>query len=108
MKALMCAAIASVCMATASVPPVLAQVYPSKPIRLIVPFPPGGPNDILGRVVAQKLSEQLGQQVVIDNRGGAGGLIGAELAARAVPDGYTLLFGGTASLAINPSLHKKL
>jgi tripartite-type tricarboxylate transporter receptor subunit TctC len=75
---------------------------------MIVPFPPGGPNDILGRVVAQKLSEQLGQQVVIDNRGGAGGIIGAELAARAVADGYTLLFGGTASLAINPSLHKKL
>ena len=85
-----------------------APGYPSKAIRMIVPFPPGGPNDILGRVVAQKLSEQLGQQVVIDNRGGAGGLIGAELAARAVADGYTLLFGGTASLAINPGLHKKL
>jgi tripartite-type tricarboxylate transporter receptor subunit TctC len=91
-----------------SVVPAAAQNYPAKAVRMIVPFPPGGPNDILGRVVAQKLSEQLGQQVVIDNRGGAGGIIGAELAARAVADGYTLLFGGTASLAINPSLHKKL
>ena len=85
-----------------------AQQYPTKAIRMIVPFPPGGPNDILGRVIAQRLSEQLGQQVVIDNRGGAGGLIGAEIAARAAPDGYTLLFGGTATLAINPGLHKKL
>lgn len=88
--------------------PAFAANYPVKAVRMIVPFPPGGPNDILGRVVAQKLSEQLGQQVVIDNRGGAGGIIGAELAARAVADGYTLLFGGTASLAINPGLHRKL
>ncbi|MCE9642514.1 MAG: tripartite tricarboxylate transporter substrate binding protein [Betaproteobacteria bacterium] len=85
-----------------------AQNYPTKAIRMIVPFPPGGPNDILGRVMAQKLTEQLGQQVVVDNRGGAGGIIGAELAARAVPDGYTVLFGGTAPLAINPGLHKSL
>ncbi len=82
--------------------------YPTKPIRLLVPFPPGGPNDILGRVLAQKLSEQLGQQVVIDNRGGAGGIVGAETVARASADGYTLLFGGTASLAINPGLRKSL
>ena len=86
----------------------VAQTYPTKAIRMIVPFPPGGPNDILGRVMAQRLSEQLGQQVVIDNRGGAGGLIGAEIAARAAPDGYTLIFAGTATLAINPGLHKKL
>jgi tripartite-type tricarboxylate transporter receptor subunit TctC len=85
-----------------------AQDYPSKPIRMIVPFPPGGPNDILGRVVAQKLTEQMGQQVVADNRAGAGGIIGTELAARSAPDGYTLLLSGTASLSINPSLHKKL
>jgi tripartite-type tricarboxylate transporter receptor subunit TctC len=87
---------------------VLAQGFPTKAIRMIVPFPPGGPNDILGRVVAQKLTDQIGQQVVVDNRGGAGGIIGAELAARAAPDGYTLLLGGTASLSINPSLHRKL
>ena len=85
-----------------------AQGYPARAIRLIVPFPPGGPNDVLGRVVAQKLTEQMGQQVVVDNRGGAGGIIGAELAARANPDGHTLLFGGTASMLINPILHKKL
>ena len=87
----------------------LAQAnYPSKPIRLIVPFPPGGPNDILGRVVATTLTGQLGQQVVVDNRGGAGGIIGAEIAARSAADGYTLLMSGTASMAINPGLHKKL
>lgn len=90
-------------------PPAVAQpVYPSKPIRMIVPFPPGGPNDILGRVVAAKLTEQLGQQVVVDNRGGAGGIIGAEIAARSAADGHTLLLSGTASMAINPGLHKKL
>ena len=85
-----------------------AQPYPSKAIRMVVPFPPGGPNDILGRLIAQRLTAQVGQQVVIDNRGGAGGIIGAELAARAVADGYTLLFGGTAPLSINPWLHKQL
>ncbi len=85
-----------------------AQAYPARSIRLIVPFPPGGPNDVLGRVIALKLTEQMGQQVVVDNRGGAGGIIGAELAARANPDGYTLFFGGTASMSINPNLHKKL
>jgi tripartite-type tricarboxylate transporter receptor subunit TctC len=85
-----------------------AADYPTKSVRLIVPFPPGGPNDILGRVLAQKLAEQLRYQVVVDNRGGAGGIIGAELGARAAPDGYTLLFGGTASLSINPGLHKQL
>ena len=87
---------------------VAQPAYPSKPIRMIVPFPPGGPNDILGRVVAAKLTEQLGQQVVVDNRGGAGGIIGAEIAARSAADGHTLLLSGTASMAINPGLHKKL
>jgi len=85
-----------------------AEQYPNRPIRLIVPFPPGGSNDILARVVAAKLTEQLGQQVVIDNRGGAGSIIGTQLAANAAPDGYTVLLGGTASLSINPSLHKNL
>ena len=86
----------------------LAQEYPTRAIRMIIPFAPGGPNDILGRVVAQKLSEQLGQQLVVDNRGGAGGVIAAQAAASAVPDGYTLLLGGTATMSINPHLHKKL
>ncbi|OGA37468.1 MAG: hypothetical protein A3G24_08855 [Betaproteobacteria bacterium RIFCSPLOWO2_12_FULL_62_13] len=82
--------------------------YPTKPIRLIVPFPPGGSNDILARVVAARVSENLGQSIVIDNRGGAGSIIGTQLAANAASDGYTLLLGGTASLSINPSLYKKL
>jgi len=82
--------------------------YPNKPIRLIVPFPPGGTNDLFARAVASSLAEQAGQAVVIDNRGGAGAIIGTEIAAKSVPDGYTLLIGGTASLSINPVLHKKL
>ena len=91
--------------ATASV---VAQEFPAKPIRMIVPFAPGGPNDVLGRIVAQKMSEQIGQQVIIDNRSGAGGSTGTALAASAPADGYTLLFSGTSSLAINPSLYAKL
>jgi tripartite-type tricarboxylate transporter receptor subunit TctC len=86
----------------------LAQPYPSKPIRLIVPFTPGGSTDILGRAIGQKLAEALAQQVVIENRPGAGGAIGAEAAARAAPDGYTLLMGHIGTLAVNPSLYPKL
>lgn len=85
-----------------------AQSYPTKPIRLIVPYPPGGSNDILGRMMAQKLSEAFHQQVVVDNRGGASGIVGAELAMKAAPDGYTLLFAGAALLAMNPALFAKL
>jgi tripartite-type tricarboxylate transporter receptor subunit TctC len=84
-----------------------AQAYPSKPIRFIVPYPAGGGVDMLARVVAPRLSERLGQQVVVDNRGGAGGNIGTELAARSVPDGYTLVMGA-AALSINVSLYRKL
>lgn len=89
-------------------PQVGAQTYPTKPLRLIVPFAPGGPNDVIGRVVAQKVTEQIGQTVVVDNRPGAGGAIGTGLAANAPADGYTLLISGTSSLAINPALYKKL
>jgi tripartite-type tricarboxylate transporter receptor subunit TctC len=85
-----------------------AQSYPSKPIRLIVPFPPGGATDVLGRIVGQKLSESLGQQVVIDNRPGASGSIGAELTARAPPDGHTIFVGQASNLAINLTLIGKL
>lgn len=85
----------------------LAQAYPGKPVRFILPFPPGGPTDILGRAIGQKLSEQLGQPVVADNRPGAGGNLGAELAAKAPPDGYTIVLCAP-SIAISPSLYKKL
>ena len=81
--------------------------YPHKPIRMIVPYPPGGPTDVLGRIVAQKLSESLGQQVVVENRPGASGMIGAELVAKAAPDGYTLLTNASIHV-INPSLYPKM
>jgi len=87
--------------------PAIAQQYPTKAVRLIVPFPPGGGNDILARAVGQRLSERLGQQVVVDNRGGAGGLVGATLAATALPDGYTLFLASLGNLAVNPALHEK-
>ncbi len=82
-----------------------ADSYPSKPVRLIIPFPPGGSNDIVGRLIAAKLSERLGKQVVVDNRGGAGGVLGSEMAAKAEPDGYTLLIV-SAAYAFNPALYK--
>jgi len=85
-----------------------AQSYPSKPIHLIVPFPPGGPTDIVGRLVGQKLSEGLGQPVVVDNRAGAGGTVGSTAAAKAPADGYTLLYGSTSTLAIAPALYRSL
>ena len=84
-----------------------AQAYPSKPIRLVVPSSPGGGTDIVGRVVAQKLSESLGQQVVVENRAGAGTMIGNEIVARSAPDGYTLLMG-LSTLAILPAVHKTM
>src|SRR6266705_3798707 len=85
-----------------------AEVYPARPIRMIVAYPPGGGTDIVGRMVAQKLGETLGQSVVVENRGGASGNIGTELAARAAPDGYTVLMGNVAPNAINASLFKNL
>src|SRR5467141_3678641 len=85
-----------------------ADAYPARPIRMIVAFPPGGGTDIVGRMLAQKLGETLGQNVIVENHGGAGGNIGTELAARAAPDGYTLLMGNVAPNAINVSLFKGL
>jgi tripartite-type tricarboxylate transporter receptor subunit TctC len=107
MKFLARAAVALLASIAAS-SPVLAQTWPTKPVRLIVPFPPGGSTDILGRSIAQKLQEALGQPFVVENKGGAGGSIGATEVARAAPDGYTLLMGHIGTLAINPSLYPDL
>jgi len=85
-----------------------AQVYPTKSIRYIVPWPPGGGADVLSRIVGPKLSEALGQQVIIDNRGGAAGNIGAEMAAKSPPDGYTIAFAYAGTHAINPSIYSKM
>jgi len=84
----------------------VAQPYPSKPLRIIIPFPPGGATDIAGRYLAQKFAESFGQQGIVDNRGGANGTIGLELAAKAPPDGYTLVVGQTGNLAISPGITK--
>jgi tripartite-type tricarboxylate transporter receptor subunit TctC len=83
-----------------------AQSYPSKPIRMIVPFPPGGPIDVMGRITGDRLSQGVGQTVVIENRPGAGAVIGSRAVATAEPDGYTLLFGSSGSLAVTPALYK--
>jgi tripartite-type tricarboxylate transporter receptor subunit TctC len=85
-----------------------AQAYPTKPIRLIVPFPPGGGNDVIARIVGQKLGERLGQTVIIDNRAGSNGIIGLQALAQAAPDGYTLGVGAAGPMAVNPSLYDKL
>ena len=97
-------ALFSVCACTA-VP--AAAAYPEKPVRVIVPVPAGGTPDVVARMVLPGLSAALGQQLVVDNRGGAGGLIGAELAAKAVPDGYTLFFSSPGALVILPHLQKQ-
>ena len=85
-----------------------AESFPSRPLRLIVPFPPGGGTDIIARMVSQRLNDAFGMQVVVDNRGGASGIIGTELAVRANPDGHTLLIGSVSTICINASLYKKL
>ncbi len=103
-RVLMLFAVASI----VSVTPVLAQTaFPVKPVRLIVPFPPGGGNDILARAVGQRLAEIVNQQIIVDNRGGAGGALGAQIAASAAPDGYTLFLGSVGNLAHNFVLHEK-
>jgi len=85
-----------------------ARNYPNRPVRLIAPFVPGGPTDIVARLLAQKMGENLKQTFVVDNRGGAGGSVGMEIAAGAAPDGYTLVLGSSGNLAVNPALNPKL
>src|SRR4051812_15508963 len=82
-----------------------AQTYPDKPIKMIVPFPPGGPIDTMARLTGQSMSASLGQQVIVENRPGAGSTIGFKAAASADPDGYTLLFGSSGSLGVAPALY---
>ena len=85
-----------------------AQAYPDRPIRIVVPYVPGGTTDLLARMLGERLSRDLGQPVVVENRSGAGGGVGSELAARAAPDGYTLLFGNLGPIALNPTLYARL
>jgi tripartite-type tricarboxylate transporter receptor subunit TctC len=101
------AALVALLLAAATALPAQAQPYPNRPIRLIVPFPPGGPVDVMARVVVQRLAVGLGQ-VIIDNRPGAGGTVGSRAAAMAEPDGYTLLFGSSTTLAAGPALYRNL
>lgn len=93
---------------TVAAGPAAAQSYPAKPIRMIVPFGAGTQTDVLARLIGQKLTEAWGQQVIIENRPGAAAIVGTELAAKAAPDGYTLMMNGTGALAINPGLYAKL
>ena len=95
------------CVNASAVAQSVTSNYPNKPIRLIVPFAPGGSNDIMARIIGQKIGDSVGQTVIIDNRGGASGIIGTDIAAKAAPDGYTLLMM-SLTLAVNPSLFKKL
>jgi tripartite-type tricarboxylate transporter receptor subunit TctC len=88
--------------------PALAQAWPSKPIRLVVPYPPGGSTDLLARTIGQKVGEALGQQIIVDNRAGAGGMLGSEIVARAAPDGYTLLLGTGATHGLTLLLSKAI
>jgi tripartite-type tricarboxylate transporter receptor subunit TctC len=109
MRPLILLALAAACIAT--VQPAAAQApgaYPSRPIRLVLPAAPGGPVDVIGRTMAAGLAESLGQSIVIDNRAGAGGIIGAEIVVNANPDGYTLMFSHSGPLAIEAALHSKL
>lgn len=105
LKVFVASSLVTLCLAVGSAH---AQGWPAKPIRFIVPFPAGGATDVLTRTVAPKLAEALGQQVVVDNRAGAGGMIGVDLAAKAPPDGYTLVLSTVGPVAINPSLYAKM
>ena len=107
-RTLALATMAACCCISYSAQTFAQEAYPAKPIRFVVPFPPGGGTDILSRIVTNKLSERLGWQIVVDNKPGAGGNIGLDTAAKAPPDGYTLVMGQTSNLVINPTLYSKL
>src|SRR5438309_11936930 len=94
--------------ATVVLQPALAQNYPSRPVRVLVGFAPGGPNDIIARAYGARLAESFGQPFVVENRTGAGGNLAAEVVARAAPDGHTLMLGSTGTNAVNPSLYREL
>jgi tripartite-type tricarboxylate transporter receptor subunit TctC len=98
--------LAAAALTAGAAPALAADAYPSRPVTLVVPFPPGGPTDALARRLAEKLKTPLGQTVIVENRAGAGGNIGSEYVAAAKPDGYTILFGTSGPLAINVSLYK--
>src|SRR3954466_10950097 len=102
------AALAAAALCAAAAVPARAQDWPTKPVRIIVPFAPGGTADTLGRLVSHKLGESFKEQFVIENRGGAGGIIGSEIVAKAAPDGYTLVVSGVASHCIQPALTKSV
>ncbi len=108
MKRLLFQTLLALGLAGALLPCAQAQGYPNKPIRLIVPFPPGGGNDVIGRIMAQKLTERFGQQVVVDNRAGANGIVGLQALMQAPPDGYTIGVAAAGPMAVNPSLYDKL
>ena len=99
---------AALAFAALALPAAHGQIYPAKQIRLVVPYPAGGGTDFFARTVAVQLSQQMGQQIIVENRPGAATIIGAEAVAKSAPDGYTLLLGDTATFAVNPSLYKKL
>jgi len=103
-----CAVVLVVAVLLTSANASLAQSYPDKPIRIVVTFPAGGPTDAVARPISQSLSSTWGQPVIIDNRGGAGGIVGTEIVAHSAPDGYNLLIGTAGGMSINPSLHAKL
>src|SRR5215210_8848656 len=107
-KILLCTIVVAICAYSVDTRSASLPTYPTKPVRFIVPYPPGGTTDIVARGIGTKLSERFGQQVVIDNRGGASTIIGAEAAAKALPDGYTILLVTATTLSINPQVYPKL
>lgn len=107
-KRMLLSAIAATCAVAAFAPAMAQEPYPAKPITLVIPFPPGGATDVLGRVIGKKLGDVLGQSVVIDNRAGAGTVIGAAYVAKAAPDGYTLLMSSGTTFTVNPAVRAKL